>query len=219
MNRRNFSQWTACALATSGSLFSAGQVGAQPLKPVEGQEFLALASPVATDVPSGQMEVLEFFRYSCPHCFEFETVFEPWAKRLPKNVVLRRNPVSMGDEPGVFQRLYYALEAMGLLDSLHAKVFDAIHVQRLPLNTDSALADWIAKQGVDRAKFVEQQTSPSVLSKVKRASMLQDAFKIDGVPSFGVGGRYYTGGSLMRTRERSLQVVDFLIYEIGAGRR
>ncbi len=219
MNRRNFSQWTAGALAASGSLFSVRSAWAQNPKPAEGQEFLVLESRVASDVPSGKIEVLEFFRYTCPHCFEFEATFEPWVKRLPKNVVLRRNPVSFGDEAGVLQRLYYALEAMGLLDTLHAKVFDAIHVQKLPLGTDGAVADWVAKQGVDRAKFVEQHKSFSATTKASRAAQMQNAFKIDSVPSFGVAGRYYTGGGLTRTRERGLQVVDYLIAEIGAARR
>ncbi len=219
MKRRNFTQWTASAIATSSSLLSVPAAWADDPKPVEGQEFLVLSSPVATDAAAGKIEVLEFFRYSCPHCFEFETSFEPWAKRLPKNVVLHRNPVSFGDESGVLQRLYYALEAMGLVDQMHAKVFDAIHVQKLPLGTDSAMADWVAKQGVDRAKFVEQHKSFSAMTKANRAAQLQNAYKIDSVPSFGVAGRYYTGGGLTRTRERGLQVVDYLIGEISAGRR
>jgi len=117
-----------------------------------------------------------------------------------------------GDEP-VNQRLFYALEAMGKLDPLHAKVFHAIHAERAGLAREEQIVEWIDKQGLDKAKFRELYNSFSVSSKARRASQVQDQFKVSGVPALGIAGRYYTDGELARNMDRALQVTDYLIAE------
>jgi len=129
----------------------------------------------------------------------------------PKNVVVRRVPVAFRDDFAPQQRLYYTLEAMGLLDSVHAKVFHAVHVERLPLNTDALIQSWVEKQGVDGKKFAETYRSFGVAGKIKRAVQLQNDFRVEGVPSLGVAGRYYTDGSLAGSMERALKVAEHLI--------
>jgi len=161
---------------------------------------------------------VEFFWYSCPHCNAFEPTLEAWVKKLPKDVAFRRVPVAFNDSFAPQQRLYYALEAMGLVDKLHAKVFAAIHAEKLNLSKGEQIVDWIGKQGVDKAKFQEQYNSFSVVTKVSRATQLQNAYKVEGVPALGVAGRFYTDGSIARSMERALQVVESLVADVRAGR-
>jgi len=211
MNRREFSAGAACALAV-GALSPAALL-AQVRQPREGTEYLTLKRPVNVNVPAGQVEVIEFFWYSCPHCNAFEPRLEPWIKRLPHDVVMKRVPVAFN--PGFVpqQRLFYTLEIMGKLDELHGKVFHAIHSERVPLNQDDSILGWIDKQGLDKAKFSEIFSSFEVVSKVRRAIQLQDAFQVQGVPAIGVQGRYYTDGTLAGSMDRVLQITDFLIAE------
>jgi thiol:disulfide interchange protein DsbA len=116
------------------------------------------------------------------------------------------------------QRLYYSLEAMGLLDKLHGKVFSAVHVDKLPLNKGDLIGDWVAKQDVDRTKFMDQYNSFTVSTKVSKATQLQNIYRVEGVPALGVAGRFYTDGSLSKSMDRALQVVDYLLTEVRAGR-
>jgi thiol:disulfide interchange protein DsbA len=108
------------------------------------------------------------------------------------------------------QRLFYALEALGLLDKLHAKVFVAIHGEKLKLDRMETITDWVVKQGVDKTKFIAQYNSFSVATKSTKARQLQDAYKVEGVPALGVAGRFYVDGTLAKSMDRALQVVDFL---------
>jgi protein dithiol oxidoreductase (disulfide-forming) len=207
MNRREFAGGAACLTAAALSPAALAQVK----QPEEGAEYLTLKSPVNVNVPPGKVEVIEFFWYSCPHCNAFEPRLEPWIKRLPSDVVMKRVPVAFNAGFVPQQRLFYSLEAMGKLDELHGKVFHAIHVEHVPLNQDDSILDWLGKQGLDKAKFTEIYNSFDVVSKVRRAIQLQDAFKVEGVPSLGVQGRYYTDGTLAGNTERVLQVADYLI--------
>jgi len=186
---------------------------AQIKKPDEGVEYVTLDKRVPTEVGEGKIEVIEFFWYSCPHCNAFEPRFAQWLKAAPKDVVVRRVPVRFRDDFEAQQRTYYVFEALGQIEALHGKLFHAIHVERQPLNTLAALSAWADKQGLPAQKFTETFNSFGVATKARRATQLQEAFKVQGVPSLGVAGRFYTDGALTGSMERALQVADYLIGE------
>ncbi len=184
----------------------------------EGQDYVALDKRVVGDTQAGRVEVIEFFWYSCPHCNAFEPRLEQWIAKLPKDVVLRRVPVGFRDDFVPQQRLFYVLEALNKVDELHKKVFQAIHVEKRTLNTQAAIGDWLATQGVDKAKFDELYNSFSVQTKTRRATQLQNEYKVGGVPALGIAGRFYTDGSLAQSMERALTITDWLVSEVKKGR-
>jgi thiol:disulfide interchange protein DsbA len=211
MQRREFSQ--AALAAASATTLAALPLGvqAQGKPPAEGKDYLLLSKPAPTEAPAGQIEVVEFFWYSCPHCNEFEPQLEAWAAKVPKDVSLRRVPVSFRPDFEPQQRLYYVLEAMDKLAALHKKVFYAIHVEKQTLSTADLVSAWAQKQGIDKAKFTELYNSFPVNMKTRKATQLQEAFMVDGVPALGVDGRYYTSGSLAGTMVRALTVTDHVL--------
>ena len=211
MQRREFSISTA-ALATL-AVTAAAPTGAfaQGQPPKEGSDYLVLDKPASTDSGAAKIEVVEFFWYSCPHCNRFEPQLEEWIKKMPKDVVLRRAPIAFKPDFEPQQRLYFVLEAMGKVEELNKKVFSAIHVDKLPLNTLPLITEWAEKHGISKAKFTEAYNSFPVATKTRKATLLQDAYKVDGVPALGVAGKYYTSGSLAQTMERALSVTDYLI--------
>ncbi len=209
MQRREFSITAATLAATAGLPITAAHAQGQP--PREGVDYLALDKPAPTEAAAGKIEVVEFFWYSCPHCNRFEPQLEEWAKKMPKDVVLRRAPVAFRPDFEPQQRLYFVLEGMNKVEELHKKVFHAIHVERQALNTLPLIADWVEKQGIDKAKFMEAYNSFPVATKSRKATLLQDAYKVDGVPALGVAGKFYTSGSVAQTMERALVVTDHLV--------
>jgi len=206
MKRRLFSTAMLSAIAWLGHTSAWAQQAFR-----SGKDYITLERPVATEAGNGKIEVLEFFWYSCPHCNQFEPAFEQWAKNAPKDVVVRRVPVAFRDDFVPQQRLYYTLEAMNLVEKMHIRVFTAIHGEKLMLNSDAAVLAWAEKQGIDKAKFEQAYKSFGVATKAKRAVQLQNDFKIEGVPSLGVAGRYYIDGTLAGSMPRALQVADALI--------
>ncbi|AMO23392.1 thiol:disulfide interchange protein DsbA [Ramlibacter solisilvae] len=207
MRRRDFSLGAA-ALATLGV---PGLASAQMKAPQDGIEYVTLNKRAPVEAPQGKIEVIEFFWYSCPHCNAFEPLLQDWIKRLPSHVSLRRVPVAFRDSMVPQQRLFYTLEAMGKVDALHGKVFDAIHKEQLDLTREQGILEWVAKQGLDAQKFQELYRSFAVSSKARRAVEVQDMYQVDGVPALGIAGRWYTDGSLAGNMTRALQVTDHLI--------
>ena len=211
MKRREFSLSAASAVAASAlTLPVANPAMAQARQFKEGKDFKRLDKPVTPDAPAGKVDVIEFFWYSCPHCHAFEPTLDAWVKAAPKDLSIRRVPVAFNASFVPQQKLFYTLEGMGKLDALHAKVFRAIHVEKAKLAKDDEILAWVTQQGVDVAKFKEVYGSFSVANQVRRASQLQDSYGVEGVPSMGVAGKYYTDGTMAGSMQTVLQVVEYL---------
>ena len=209
MKRREFSFGTAAALAATGLALPAHA----QRKYTEGKEYQPIDKRAPVEAPQGKLEVVEFFWYACPHCNAFEPKLEAWVKKIPADVAFRRVPVAFRDDMVPQQRLFYVLEAMGKLDEVHRKVFHAIHVEKQALNREDLITAWVDKQGVDKAKFAELYNSFAVSTKARKATQLQDAYRIEGVPSLGIAGRYLTSGDMAGTVDNALLVTDYLIAE------
>jgi protein dithiol oxidoreductase (disulfide-forming) len=217
MNRREFS--AAAGLAIGAAAFGLPLPSFAQRRPEEGKDYLKLDKPVPVDAPPGKIEVIEFFWYSCPHCNHFEPTLNAWLKsRKPADVAFRRVPVAFRDDFVPQQRLYYTLEAMGKLDELHDKVFDAIHREHLPTNREDSILAFAEKNGLDRKKFQDLYNSFGISAKARRATQLQDAYKVQGVPALGIAGRYYTDGELTGDMDRALQVVEYLVAQVRTGK-
>lgn len=159
-----------------------------------GKEYLPIVPAQPTDEPA-KIEVLEFFSYGCPHCADFHPLISAWVAKLPGDVVFKRVPITFGRAAWAnIARLYYTLEATGDLARLDGDVFKAIHNERINLFEEQGLLDWVAKKGVDQKKFRETFNSFGVMSKVKRGDQLAQAYKISGVPSLAVDGKYMING-------------------------
>ena len=209
MNRRDF----CCQVAASGAALTAASTAFAQAKPVEGVQYTRLSKPVAV-AGGGKIDVVEFFSYSCPHCNAFEPIIEPWAHALPSDVSFRRVPVPFLDNHDNFQKLYFSLEAMGAVDAVHGKVFNAVHVDRQRLDKLSDITALVAKNGVDGTKFQSVFNSFGVQAKARQATQLTQEYGVDGVPAMGVQGRFFTSGQGGSGGPAMLPVVDFLIQRV-----
>jgi thiol:disulfide interchange protein DsbA len=175
---------------------------------VEGKQFARLPASQPTE-KGGKVEAVEFFSYGCPHCGDFEPLLKSWVKTLPADVNFKKVPVIFNDKSVPGARIYYTLEAMGLLERLNDAVFNAVLKERINLNQESILFDWVARQGVDRQKFIDTYKSFAVETAVKRAAELTRSYGVDGVPVIIVGGKYKPIN--IKSFGEKLQIVDGLI--------
>jgi protein dithiol oxidoreductase (disulfide-forming) len=193
---------------------SAGVFAAEPKN---GIDYLTLDTP---RVDAGKkIEVVEFFLYSCPHCNALEPQMAQWVKKQGDNIAFRRVHLMFGGPKDPQALAYTTLEAMGKLDLVHEKIFHAIHVEHNRLNKDEALADFVAKNGVDKAKYLEMLNSFGVQTKIKRNAQLAASYKIDSAPTIVVDGRFVTSPTLagrpgqpeQQSQQATIQVMDALV--------
>ncbi len=159
----------------------------------------------------GKVEIVEFFWYGCIHCYNLEPALDAWLPKLPADAYFRRIPAVFNERWAHDATIYYAFEALGVLDKLHRPFFDAIHKDRLKTDNPAALGEWLTKHGLDPQKFDATMKSFGVQSKAKRAAQLTGASRIDGTPAMMVQGRYTISSEQGRSREGMLANAEQLI--------
>jgi len=153
-------------------------------------DYTVFDPPRPTENPD-KIEVIEFFYYTCSFCNKLNGPLTAWAAKQPKDVVLRRIPVTFGKAALVnLARLYYSLEAMGELDRLDPQIFEALHEQRINLVLEEKMFEWLANKGVNTQKFAALFKSFGVESKIRRGDQLERDYQINGVPALVIDGKY-----------------------------
>jgi len=193
--------WLAVA-AVSASLAVAAE-------PQAGRDYIALNPSQPTRTP-GKIEVLEFFSYGCNHCKALQPALAAWAAGLPADVQLRRVAVSFNRAPWArLARIYYALEVTGNVEKHDGAVFKALHDERVNFSNDDTIVAWATARGIDGKKFAEALASFGVQSMVPRGDQEAAAYKIEGVPTLIVEGRWLVVNN--GNFPRMLAVADALI--------
>ena len=191
----------------AAAVFSLSAFAAEPI--FEGHDY-TLVNPPRAVATGNKVEVLEFFWYRCPHCFQLEPGLTKWLKTLPKDAQIRRVPAVFRPDWLPAAKLYYTLEQTKLM-RLHEKAFNAYHIENLDLDNPSVLGGWIAKQGGNRKQFEGVYNSFSIQSKATQGAQLATAYGIRGVPAFIVDGKYATSVSQAGSEARLFEVLDQLI--------
>ncbi|WP_426100599.1 thiol:disulfide interchange protein DsbA/DsbL [Massilia sp. TSP1-1-2] len=179
-------------LAVAAVAMIATTAMATPADPKNGAEYTTLAAPQPTQAVGKKIEVIEFFAYHCPACNLMEPHVAEWVKKHGSDVTFKRVAFPFQGPADPEAHLWVTLDAMGKSDEYGPKVFRAVHVERQRLMTDAAILDWVAKSGLDKAKFTEYWNSFGVLTKLRRLPQMVSTYKIDGTPTFVVDGKYVT---------------------------
>jgi thiol:disulfide interchange protein DsbA len=185
----------------------------------EGVNYTRLVPAQPTAVPAGQVEVLEFFWYACPHCYGIDPLVESWKKTKPAYISFSRVHVMWNEDHRSLARLYYTLESLGKLDQLHSEVFKEIHVNGNPLvasnptneaETERIQTAFARKFGISESDFKKAYHSFAVDTALQRADELVQRYRVDGVPKFVVNGKYIADVATAGTPERLISLVGDL---------
>ena len=175
----------------------------------EGVHYIELPQQVPTSDPA-RIEVVEVFKYHCPYCFRLKPTAEKWFNAQPEDVVYVLLP---GDDKKweFHARAFYTAKKLDVLNKLHTKIFDAIHVDKKELNSEQEIGDVFVGAGVNREKFSRVYNSTDVTEQVLRARSLVIAYKALRAPRLVVNGKYLIpllGGD---GHEEMLDVAEFLV--------
>lgn len=180
-------------IALFGGLLLTSACTAQSSTPApytEGSEYVTLPGPPQRYSSEGKVEVVEVFSYGCIHCAQFAPIAEKLRKQLPAGVVFKLLPASFSAEWVPFSRAFYAAKQLGVIDRTHLQLFVDKFSQHYPINSLDELADFYAREGVNRAEFMRIATSAETTAKIKSDFDLIRKWQVDGTPTIVVNGKY-----------------------------
>lgn len=118
---------------------------------------------------------------------QLEPASEAWAKNKPADVDFRREQIVWDKRMDGLARLFAAIRASGQSGKLHHAAFIAVQQERLDLRDPKIVQDWVARTGVDAARFMQVYNSFSVACAPARATQLTRAYRVEGTPMLVVG--------------------------------
>jgi thiol:disulfide interchange protein DsbA len=185
--------------------------------PQMGSEFDKTAQAIPNETPN-KIEVTELFWYGCSHCYQMEAPLNAWVKKLPADVTFKRIPGLPNPSWAPMAKAYYAMETLGVLEKLHAPLFEAIHKQKALNPTDEKAAiDWVTKQaGLDKKKVEAAFGSFSMNTNLNRAANFFKASGATGVPSLVINGQFITSSTMAGNNNAALNTADYIINNIRA---
>jgi len=175
-----------------------------------GREYVRL-DPPQKSASGDRIEVIEFFYYGCPICYELEPMLTRWAIDAPADVLVRRVPALASASWENFARLYYALEALGELKRLHWPVYEGFHFEGISLGEEPEMFEWVAQNGIDAKIFLAAYRSPQVQAKVAEAREAIRRYGVKGVPSIAVDGKFLTSARMAGGTRELMPVLDRLV--------
>lgn len=197
-----------CTVVAFALLGLSGFANAQTYE--EGTHYDVIKPAVRVGA-SDEVVVTEFFWYGCGHCYTFEPLLEVWQKTLPEGVTLQGSPAMWNGAMQLHAKAYYVAEALGVMDTLHPAIFNAMHVQRLRLGTPGSVRELFVANGVSGEDFDKAFDSFGINSQVRQADARARSAKITGTPSLMVNGKYLISASKAGSQANMLKVADFLI--------
>ena len=178
----------------------------------EGVHYQVLKPAQPTSVNPGKVEVVEVFWYGCPHCYSLEPHVKRWLETgKPEAAEFVKLPASLNPSWQPHARLYYAAEALGVLDQAHDAIFREIQVDRRPLNTVEAMVEFLGRYGVPAEDATAALGSFSVEARVRKADTMARRYRLTGVPAIVVNGKYVTGVQQAGGYDQLFELVNFLV--------
>ena len=187
-------------------------------QPVSGREYQEL-SPHRPVSSGERIEVIEFFYYGCPVCYEAQPHIAKWLMRAGPGVALLRVPAVFTESSESFARTFYALGAMNQIARLHWPLYDNHHFDGRQLNEEKNIVEWVAGNGVDRGRFTELWKSDEIKLQIDAAKKALDSYQVKGVPGFVVDGKYLTSAKMAGGVREMMRVVEQLVERAAAERK
>ena len=182
----------------------------------EGKDYTVLAKPIP-QLQANKIEVLEFFAYSCIHCYHLDPILLKHAQSFPSDTYLRSEHVVWDDQMLGLARIAAAVNSSGEKYRANPAVFDAIFEKKINLGDSATFKQWAEKQTTfDSKKVLAAFDGFSNQAETKKMQQLTNDYQIGSTPTVIVGGKYqveFKGGW-----EMGMRTVDELVQKVRAER-
>ncbi len=193
-------------LALAGMLLAFSVSAAQF---TDGKQYVTLQKPVA-----GEPQVMEFFSFFCPHCYQFERVYhvsDAVKKNLPAETKVTKYHVGFlgGDLGPVVTHAWAVAMALGVESKVTAPIFDGIQKTQTITDPASLKETFIKAAGISAGDYDAAWNSFAVKALVAQQQKAASDVNLQGVPAIFVNGKYMVNNGGLDTSSMENFVADY----------
>ncbi|QHB30769.1 thiol:disulfide interchange protein DsbA [Yersinia canariae] len=181
----------------------------------DGTQYQTLNKPV-----TGEPQVLEFFSFYCPHCYQFEEVYhvpQTVKKALPEGTKMTRYHVEfLGPLGKQLTQAWAVAMALGVEEKITPLMFEGVQKTQT-VQTPDDIRNVFIKAGVSGEDYDAALNSFVVKSLVVQQQKAAEDLQLRGVPAMFVNGKYMIKNDGMDTSsmdnyvKQYADVVKFLL--------
>ncbi len=175
-----------------------------------GVHYELLDNPTKVRDPS-KIEVTEVFWFGCNHCYALEPYIARWKRDIPLDVTFIKSPATWNDMLKTHATIYYTAKALGIEQQFVPAAFNTIQNEGKILTGNTELEYYFRGFDVQKDRYKAVSTSFGVRNAVDQADKKMKEWKVTGVPSLVVNGKYKVAASRSVRTDELFDVVDFLI--------
>ena len=175
-----------------------------------GVHYELLDNPTKVRDPS-KIEVTEVFWFGCNHCYALEPYIARWKRDIPLDVTFIKSPATWNDMLKTHATIYYTAKALGIEQQFVPAAFNTIQNEGKMLTGNTELEYYFRGFDVQKDRYKAVSTSFGVRNAVDQADKKMKEWKVTGVPSLVVNGKYKVAASRSVRTDELFEVVDFLI--------
>ncbi|MBW5817120.1 thiol:disulfide interchange protein DsbA [Yersinia kristensenii] len=173
----------------------------------DGTQYQTLNKPL-----TGEPQVLEFFSFYCPHCYQFEEVYHiPQAvkKALPEGTKMTRYHVDfLGPLGKELTQAWAVAMALGVEEKVTPLMFEGVQKTQT-VQTPSDIRNVFIKAGVSGEDYDAALNSFVVKSLVVQQQKAAEDLQLRGVPAMFVNGKYMIKNDGMDTSSMDIYVKQY----------
>jgi len=178
----------------------------------EGVHYTVLDTPLKTTFRGEQIgEIMEFFSYSCIHCYNLEPSIERYMPEKPENIKWTPVPVMFNDRQAPEVRAYYVLKVLKLGEEAHKAIFEQIHKNRKSMRSDAQFAKFFKEFGISEDRYMKEAYSFGVNAQLNRSIYLTKNSQIQGTPGIVANGKYLINSGAVGGNELAIYAAQWLI--------
>lgn len=173
----------------------------------DGKQYITLDRAV-----TGEPQVLEFFSFNCPHCYQFEEIWripDKVKKTLPQGVKMTKYHVEfLGPLGKELTQAWAVALALGVEDKVTEPMFDAVQkTQKVQSVAD--IRKVFVDAGVKGEDYDAALNSFVVKSLIAQQEKAADDLRLQGVPAMFVNGKYQLNPEGMDTSSMDIFVQQY----------
>lgn len=175
----------------------------------DGKQYVSLPKPVA-----GEPQVMEFFSFFCPHCYQFENIYhvsDAVRKNLPENVKVSKYHVDFlgGDFGPVVTHAWAVAMALGVEDKVTGALFEGIQKTQTITDAASLKEAFIKAAGISSDDYDAAWNSFAVKALVAQQQKAAADVELRGVPAMFVNGKYMVNNGGLDTSSMENFVAEY----------
>ncbi len=162
-----------------------------------------------------QIEMIEFFNYSCGHCYKFLTASKRLHKKYKGKLLHRKQPIYWGKQTAYPAMAFYISDEQGIEEKFTKELFDTNFLMNINIVQPRVIKILAKDYGIEN-EMTEGMQAPRIQAQVQKSLSLAKHYKANETPTLIINNTLkvmpsLTGGDINKMTDNLEVIFDDIL--------